>query len=140
MAAAATPLPEIPSHIRLRDVDLPFWEAIVRARERSEWNDVDLVVAGQLARTQYDIEQESLCLELEGTVIINHRGTQIANPRVSVLEQLARREMALMRTLQIGGAVAGGDKRGKMQGRQLQRQGEELRDQLMNESDDLLAR
>lgn len=140
MAAAATPLPVIPLHIRLNTEHFPFWDAIVRARERSEWNEVDLAVAAQLARCQYDIERESLCLELEGTIVVNDRGTQIANPRVSVLEQLARREMALMRTLQIGGSIAGGDKRTRMAGRQLQKQGEELQKQILNESDDLLAR
>jgi hypothetical protein len=63
------------------------------------------VVAGQLARCQADIEHESKLLDDESSVLENARGTMVMNPRVSVLEQLARREMALMRTLRMGGAV-----------------------------------
>ena len=59
------------------------------------------------------------------------------NPRHAVLEQLSRREMALMRTLRIGGDAAG-DKRDLVKGRHLQRQAEEARQQV-SEEDGLLA-
>ncbi len=72
-----------------------------------------MVVAGQLARCQRDIEVESVALEAESTVLTNDRGTKVCNPRVMVLEQLARREMALMRSLHMGGRVAG-DKRDEL--------------------------
>jgi hypothetical protein len=138
MLDAATPLPALPAHVRLRDTDLPFWDGIVRARARDEWSASDLVVAAQLARCQYDIERESIVLDDEGTVLVNERGTQIANPRVSVLEQLARREMALLRTLRMGGTAAGGDRRDLEKGRLVQRQSERMREELA--SDDLIAR
>src|SRR6478736_1745075 len=107
MKNAAQPELEPPSHVRLRAEDRPFWSGILRARARDDWDTHDLVVVAQLARTQRDIEVESLHLENEGTVVENQRGTQVMNPRVTVLEQLARREMALMRTLRMGGKVAG---------------------------------
>lgn len=137
MVAASSPPPAVPGHVRLRETDLPFWDGIVRARTRDEWSAADLVVAAQLARCQYDIERESILLDDEGTVVVNDRGTQIANPRVSVLEQLARREMALLRTLRMGGAAAGGDKRDLEKARTIQRQSEALREEL---ADDLIAR
>src|SRR3954463_13841355 len=102
--AAKGPI-KIPKHVSLRPEDVPFWDGIVRARTRDEWTGADLVVAGQLARVQWDIARESAALDDEGTVLKNDRGTQIMNPRVSVLEQMARREMALMRTLRMGGAA-----------------------------------
>lgn len=125
-----------PAHVRLREADLPFWSGVVRARARDEWTDADLVVAAQLARCQRDIEVESETLSAEGTVVTNERGTQVCNPRVSVLEQLARREMALMRTLRMGGRVAG-DSRDEAGRRRLQRQAEKVREEL--EDDELLA-
>lgn len=137
MVGAASPIPEPPAHVRLRDGDRPFWEGVVRARTRDEWTRSDLVVAAQLARCQHDIESESLALESEGSVLENARGTQVVNPRCMVLEQLARREMALMRTLRMGGTAAGGDQRDLEKARKLQRQAEGVREDLSE--DDLLA-
>lgn len=108
----------------------------MRARTRDEWSAPDLVVAAQLARCQHDIENESASLDTEGSVIENNRGTPVMNPRHAVLEQLARREMALMRSLRMSGAAAG-DKRDVEQARKIQRQAEKVRDELADE--DLLA-
>ena len=108
----------------------------MRARARDEWSDADLVVAAQLARTQFDIEIESTKLDAETTVVKNERGTVVMNARVTVLEQLARREMALMRTLRMGGRIAG-DARDEAGRRKIQRQSEKLREEL--EDNELLA-
>ena len=108
----------------------------MRARARDEWSDADLVVAAQLARCQRDIEAESLMLDGEGSVIENQRGAPVMNPRHAVLEQLARREMALMRSLRMAG-VATGDRRDLEKTRKIQRQAESVREELAE--DDLLA-
>jgi hypothetical protein len=138
MVDAAKGPPAIPAHVKLREGDAEFWDGIVRARARDEWTTADLVVAAQLARCQADIEAEQVSLDAEGTLIENGRGTQIMNPRVSVLEQLSRREMALMRTLRMGGRVAG-DARDEAGRRKIQRQAEKVREELAEEEDDLLA-
>jgi hypothetical protein len=127
-----------PAHVKLRDKDLPFWSDVIRARARDEWSPVDLVVAAQLARVQADIEQESELLDAEGSIVTNERGTQICNPRVSVLEQYARREMALMRTLRMGGRVAG-DARDDAGRRRVQMQAEKARAEVEADEDSLLA-
>jgi hypothetical protein len=133
---AAAGIPKPPAHVRLRAEDLPFWDGIVRARAREEWTDVHMVVGAQLARCQRDIEVESLALEIEGTILLNERGTKVANPRVSVLEQFARREMALMRSLQMAGRVVA-DPRGLAASRKLQRTADKVHEQLAE--DELLA-
>ena len=92
----------VPSHTLLRPGDQAFWDGIILSRAHDEWTKADLVVAAQLARTQADIEKQQQLLDCEGAVIDNARGTPVMNPRVSVLEGLARREMALMRTLRMG--------------------------------------
>lgn len=127
-----------PLHVRLRGDDLPFWNGIVRARARAEWTEVDLVVAAQLARCQCDIEKESEALDLEGTVVTNGRGTQVANARCAVLEQLARREMALLRTLRMGGRAAG-DPRDEVGRRKIQQEAERIRQGMDDDEDNLLA-
>jgi len=136
MLDAAKPLPTPPKHVRMRDGDMPFWEGVIRARAYDEWSECDLVVAAQLARTQADIEREQEALDGEGTVTENQRGTPISNPRVAVLENLARREMALMRSLRMAGREAG-DPRDEKIRRKVQEAASRVREQLKN--DDLLA-
>lgn len=125
-----------PEHVRLRDGDHVFWVGVVRARARDEWTETDLVVAAQLARCLHDIEKEQLCLDDEGTVIANDKGTMVVNPRVSVLEQFARREMALMRTLRMGGKVPGEDPRSQAGARKVERQSRNIKAEI---EDELLA-
>jgi hypothetical protein len=104
-AAAPDLLP--PAQCKLRDGDGPFWQGIIRARARDQWTENDLVVAAQLARCQADIEREQQQLDAESAVVENGRGTKVMNARVTVLEQLSRRELALMRILRLGGYTAG---------------------------------
>ena len=138
MVDAAQPDIEVPAWVTLTESARPFWIGVVRARARDEWQDVDLVVAAQLAQCQADIAEEDAQLRVEGRVITNDRGTQIMNPRTTVLEQLARREMALMRTLRMGGRVAG-DTRDEQGKRQLERGARKARQQVEKEDDGLLA-
>lgn len=137
MVDAAKPDVEIPDYVTLTPSALPFWAGVVRARARDEWIDVDLVVAGQLAQCQADIAEEDAALRAEGRVIKNDRGTPVMNPRTTVMEQLARREMALMRTLRMGGRIAG-DSRDEAGKRKIERQSRALRGEL-EEEDGLLA-
>lgn len=125
-----------PGHVRLRNGDEPFWVGVVRARARDEWTETDLVVAAQLARCLHDIELEQLLLDSEGAVVTNDKGTQIVNPRVSVLEQYARREMALMRTLRMGGYTPDKEQRNLNSARKTERQSRKVKDEL---ADELLA-
>lgn len=137
MVSASMPLPDVPAHVRLETAHMPFWEGIIRARARSEWIETDLIVAAQLARCQYDIERESKLLDDEGSVIENAKGTPVMNPRHGVIEQLARREMALMRGLRITGAAAGIDPRDLAKQRSLERQSRDTKEEM--QEDDLLA-
>lgn len=129
MLNASKPTASPPAHCTMRVGDQPFWLGVMRARSVDEWTDADLVVAAQLARCQHDIELQQVLLDAEGSVVVNDRGTQIMNPRVSVLEQLARREMALMRTLRIGGSVSG-DTRDMVGKRKIEQSSRKLRKEL----------
>lgn len=134
---AAGPL-QPPAYVKLRPTDLVFWEAIVRGRARDEWGDAELVVAAQLARCQNEIELETMKLRRETTIVKNARGTKHMNPRLAILEQLARRQMAMMRSLRMTGYVAG-DVRNAQGMRELERRAEQSQREVAEEGDGLLA-
>ena len=96
------PLPEPPAQMILRDSDRPFWDAIITGRAYEEWTAVTLVLAVQLARTQADIEQETATLVAEGSILDGK-----VNPRCQVIDVLEKRQMALLRTLRMGGTALG---------------------------------
>jgi hypothetical protein len=81
MVNAAKPDIEVPAWVTLTESAKPFWVGVVRARARDEWQEVDLVVAAQLAQCQADIAEEDEALRVEGRVIKNDRGTPVMNPR-----------------------------------------------------------
>jgi glutamine synthetase len=138
MLNAAKGVLQPPAHVELTPSAMQFWPGIVGARARDEWTDVDLVVAAQLATCQADMADEDALLRAEGKVIENQRGTPVMNPRTTVMEQLARREMALMRALRIGGRAGGADPRVGLDRAKVERQARSVREEL--EDEDLLAR
>ena len=138
MADAVRPLPTVPACVRVRDDDRPFLNSILSSRLVSEWSESDIMVAAQLARTQADIETESLLLEFEGSVVENDRGTNVMNARHTVLEQLTRRSMAMLKALGMLGVVAKGDKRDIAKAREIGRNAKALKKELQDEAE-LLA-
>ena len=135
--AAAEPIPDPPSFIRSTPAQRPFWDAIITSRARTEWSKADYIIAAQLARCQHDIETHTLLLEGEGHIVENQRGTPIMNPRHTILEQLARRQMAMMRSLAMGGALPGKGRSDLENGRKLERGAVQVREQI--QEDDFLA-
>lgn len=107
LAAVAKGDPEVPAHVELREQDMPFWRAIVRARTRDDWLDSDLVVVAQLARAQADLEAEQKLLDVEGSVVSNRFGDLVPNPRARLIDMLAKRSALLMRALRLAGATIG---------------------------------
>lgn len=105
--AAASPLPRPPAHVQISASAEPYYEDIVRARARDEWNEYQLTVAAQLANCMADQDEVRAELALEGWVVVNAKGTQVANPLVNIAEAMARRQMALSRSLQMTGRALG---------------------------------
>lgn len=92
---------EPPKHVKLRRCDRPFWNAIMQARARDTWTEIDLTTAATLARTQADIEQLQADVEKEGFTIPSGNGTPIINPKHKLLETMTRRAVALSRVLHV---------------------------------------
>jgi hypothetical protein len=93
-----------PASVTLRECDEPFWEAVIKARSRAEWNECDLVLAAQLARSMADIEALDRDLHAEGFIIYSASGVPKINKKLDVSSQIFARQMAIMRSLQIAGS------------------------------------
>lgn len=85
-----------PDHVALRDGDRPFWNAVITSRARDTWTLIDLCTAGNLARTQADIERLQAELDVAGYVI-----DEKPNPLAALIETLTRRATALSRALHV---------------------------------------
>lgn len=94
--AAALPPLEPPAHVTLRPGDRPFWAAIVTARPRDTWTDVDLASAANLARCQADIEALQQQVGSEGFIVDGK-----INPACELLEKMSRRALALTRAIAV---------------------------------------
>lgn len=134
---AVAPILRPPPHVQVSAQAEPYYADIVRARARDEWNPHQLTIAAQLAQCMVDQEDVRAAIALDGWTVVNAKGTEVANPMVSISEQLARRQMALGRSLQmIGRAVA--DPRKATGQRKLENQARGLAAEVATE-DDLLA-
>lgn len=125
-----------PVHAKLRPEHAPFWQDIMKSRAFDEWTDADLVLAAQLARAMRDVEVHQDALEVEGAMVEDRFGAPMKNPRTSLLADTQKLQLALMRSLRMGGIAAGPAR--ELQGkRKVERQSRALRDEL--EDDPLLA-
>lgn len=108
-AAKNAALPPLmpPDHVQISADAMPYYLDIVRARARDEWNEYQLTVAAQMAECMAEQDEVRGKLLVEGWTLENNRGTKVANPLVSINEQLARRQMALSRSLQMIGRAIG---------------------------------
>lgn len=135
--ANATKIIDPPKHVKLRDGDRPFWDAVVRARDYSSWNESDLIQAGNLARCMSDIERLQMELDKEGDVVTNQRGTQIVNPKHSLLETLSRRSVSLSRIIQVHAQATQGESKQQRGRNTKQREAQQFHE---SEDDELIAR
>lgn len=139
MLDAAKDVLQPPEHVVLTERAWLFWPAIIKSRARDEWTENDLVVACQLAECQSDIASETILAREEGRTLTNDKGAKYLNPRHVVVQQLAATEMAYMRTLRMGGRIAG-DSRNELNKRKIERDSRKVRGELEEENDGLLAR
>jgi hypothetical protein len=126
-----------PPGIVLRPCDEPFWISVIEARSKEEWSDHSLIAAAHLARCMADIERVQVEVDQEGDVILNHRGTPIANPKHKVMQDLCGRKLAIERSLQLHAKAEHGNTRDVAKRREKIKQAEQ--DIERYEDDDLLG-
>ena len=131
---AALPPLRPPTHVQLSASAESYFEDIVRARARSEWNPHQLTIAAQMAECMAEQDEVRALYALEGWTVVNAKGTVVANPLVGIAEALARRQMALGRSLQMVGRALG-DPRKPLGKRALEEQARQLRGEVEQEDD-----
>lgn len=134
MADAAKTL-QPPAHISVPTGARPFWDAIIRARPRDDWESAPSLInaAANLAWTQWQIDVYRRMID--GGVPIDDETTpaQLA----SQLLKMQRLEMGYLRTLQQHGRAVGGEARDAAK---RQAMASSIGDESVYGDDDLLAR
>ncbi|MDB3921856.1 hypothetical protein N9363_07870 [Paracoccaceae bacterium] len=74
---------ELPS-----EAELIIWHKFTRARTRSDWRDMDLILLAKIAKMEADIRAAQIELDAMGMMIENKRGMPIPNPLLSVIDTL----------------------------------------------------
>lgn len=129
---------EPPSFVEIGLEHMPFWNAVTEAR--ATWTKVDLIHAANLARTLYQIEEETRGLAEEGTVIENSRGTMVMNPRHSILETLSRRAVAISTKIQVHAAATIGETENNRRKNKAKQKAVRAHEMMEDDEDDLLAK
>lgn len=106
MAAAARDLSP-PAHLRIRKGDLPFWDAVIAEKPKSEWTDSDLAVAANLVRAMADAERVAGYSVVGGG---NINGAKLLET-IDVSDKLARRIVTLRRALGLDNRAKNGEQR-----------------------------
>jgi hypothetical protein len=95
-----------PEHAPLVRGAEPFWNEILEAKARSEWNDHDLSCASDLANAMALLVENRRKLVDEGEILANAAGTAMVNPRVSVVHGLHAQIKSARQSLCIHGQGA----------------------------------
>ena len=98
---AALGLPAPPDH--LKESDLPHWWAIVSAKRREAWSELDLEQAANLAHTLAGIRKLQDDIHTDGFLIDGKK-----NPMIDILDIFVKRSLALARLLQIHSLATNG--------------------------------
>jgi hypothetical protein len=108
MADAVSPL-EPPAHVSVPKGARPFWEAIIHARPREDWEAAPALInaAANLAWTQWQIDQ--MRRMMDGQIPVSE-GLAVAQIG-SALLKMQRLEMGYLRVLQQHGRAVEGEAR-----------------------------
>jgi hypothetical protein len=91
-----------PAGVELRsDKEHLIWSQFTRARAKSDWRDMDLILLAKIVRMEADIRAAQTELDAMGMMVENKRGTQIPNPLILVIDTLERRQLAVIRSMSL---------------------------------------
>ena len=98
---AMEPVP-LPEGVTLRDDgEHVIWGQFSRARARDDWRDMDLILLTKIVKMESDIRKHQAALDKTGVLLENKRGTMVANPLLTVIDMLERRQMAVIRSMSL---------------------------------------
>uniref|UniRef100_UPI0035CA58EC hypothetical protein n=1 Tax=uncultured Sphingomonas sp. TaxID=158754 RepID=UPI0035CA58EC len=135
MAAATRDLSP-PKHLKIRRGDLPFWDAVIKERAKSEWTDADLAVAANLTRAMADAERiATMTVDAGGHVQIED-----VVKSIELSDKLARRIVTLRRALGMDNRAKNGEQRDVDRRREHAKGIEGGHNPMADDGDGLLAR
>ena len=92
----------LPAGVELRsEAELIIWHQFTRARARSDWRDMDLILLAKVVKMEADIRAAQIELDAMGMMVENKRGTPIPNSLLSVIDVLKRRQLMVIRSMSI---------------------------------------
>ena len=92
----------LPEGVTLRsEAEHTIWGQFTRARAREDWRDMDLILLAKVVRMEADIREHQSTLDRSGVLIQNKRGTLIPNPLLAVVDNLERRQLAVIRSMSL---------------------------------------
>ena len=92
----------LPAGVELRsEAEVIIWHRFTRARARSDWRDMDLILLAKIVKMEADIRAAQIELDAMGTMVENKHGTPIPNPPLSVMDTLEWRQLAVIRSMSL---------------------------------------
>jgi hypothetical protein len=92
----------LPAGVELRSkAELIILHQFTRARARSDWRDMDLILLAKIVKMEADIRAAQIELDAMGMMIENKRGAPIPNPFLSVIDSLERHKLAVIRSMSL---------------------------------------
>ena len=92
----------LPAGVELRsEAELIIWHQFTRARGRSDWRDMDLILLTKIVKMEADIRAAQIELDAMGMMVENKRGAPIPSPLLSVIDTLERWQLAVIRSMSL---------------------------------------
>ena len=92
----------LPAGVELRsEAELIIWHQFTRARARSDWRDMELILLAKIVKMEADIRAAQTELDAMGMMVENKRSAPIPNPLLSVIDTFERRQLAVIRSMSL---------------------------------------
>ena len=92
----------LPAGVELRsEAELIIWHQFTRARARSDWRDMDLILLTKIVKMEADIRAAQIESDAMGMMVENKRGTPISSSLLPVIDVLERRQLAVIRSMSL---------------------------------------
>ena len=91
-----------PAGVELRsEKEHLIWSQFTRARAKSDWRDMDLILLAKIVRMEADIRAAQVEMDAVGMMVENKRGTPIPHLLILVIDTLERRQLAVIRSMSL---------------------------------------
>lgn len=94
--------------VKLVGDQVTYWNAITRARAKGDWTEIDLFHAANLSKILVLIDEAHETVRVDGSTVLNAKGTPVANPAFSQLNQMTRLAISYSAKLHIHAAATVG--------------------------------